>query len=137
MAESLREIAELFAGWTDFLGIQAKVVGRRDDDLIAFGSDLKRATLDVVEQTREHAWRVESWTAKPIDRAGGRDQRGSLQIADQSMLGDQWSTLECSLVRPSVSPIEVVNLRLHTTSAGKPPASVKPLNLAGHRFESG
>ena len=42
----------------------------------------------VVQQRREHAGRVEPGAAEPVDRPVGRDERGALQIADQSVVCD-------------------------------------------------
>ena len=43
-----------------------------------------------VEERREHARRIESWAAEPVDRAVGVDERGRLEVADQSVVADVW-----------------------------------------------
>ena len=47
-----------------------------------------RRQLNTVEDRREHARRVEAWTAVPVDRPVGADERDGVQVADQAVLGD-------------------------------------------------
>src|SRR5258706_12066232 len=53
----------------------------------------------LVEQRGEDARRVEPRGAEPVDRAVGRDQRGSLQISDQAVVLYRWIRVHVRLPR--------------------------------------
>ena len=53
------------------------------------GTDAIPAAEPVIEQRTEHAGRVETRSAEPVDRTVRRHQRGGLQIADQAMISNE------------------------------------------------
>src|ERR1700759_2965689 len=55
----------------------------------ASGCDPPEPAAGAVEDRREHARRVEIWAAVPVDRAIDADERGGVQVPDQTMLGDR------------------------------------------------
>ena len=50
------------------------------------GAHAEVAAAVVVEQRGEHARRIEPGRGKPVHDPLGRDERGGLQVADQSVL---------------------------------------------------
>ena len=55
----------------------------------AGGTHPEVATTGVVQQRPEHARRVETWAAEPVDRPIGTDQRGRVKVSDKPMIGDR------------------------------------------------
>ncbi len=73
---------------------------------LAVGCDPESSALVPIEQRGEHAGRVESGEAEPIDRPVGCDEGRGLQVADQSVLGD-----ERVPIHPKASSVEVARRR--------------------------
>src|SRR5437667_7302245 len=61
------------------------------------GSDLEAAALEIIQNSGEHAGRVESRKAEPVDRSVLTDQRGGLQIAYDSIIVDRLISQVCNV----------------------------------------
>ena len=90
---------------------QVHLLGHR---VVTDRGDGEPPALLVVQQGGEHGRRIEARTAEPIHRAVGRDQRRSLEISDQAVLGDRW----IAHVRPSIRDAGTGSSR--RASAGRP-----------------
>ena len=53
------------------------------------GPDPVPAAQPVIEQRTEHARRIETRSAEPVDRTVRRHQRSGLQVADQTMISNK------------------------------------------------
>src|SRR6266540_2706942 len=58
------------------------------DVVMALGADVEASTLVVVQQRGEDAGRVVARAAPPVEGAVAGDQRGGLQVTDQTVVGD-------------------------------------------------
>ena len=70
--------------------------------VVPVGLDREIAPAVGVEQRGEHAGGVEPGTAEPVHRPVLRDQRGRLQVADQTVVADVGIAGHCSLLTGAV-----------------------------------
>src|SRR5437660_1179377 len=86
------------------------------------GSDLEAAALEIIQNSGEHAGRVESRKAEPVDRSVLTDQRGGLQ---RPLRGAQQS--EFSPVSGAVPFRSAIYLRF-ILGSGASPAIYPPIH---------
>ena len=60
-----------------------------DDAVLTFGRDTKVPAALLIQDPREDARRVETRATVPIDGAVRRDQRGRLEVTDETVIGNQ------------------------------------------------